>query len=255
MLGVEELKTQALYRALAAECLGTLVLVMMACGVGYQASDVGVALTCGITLATLILSLGHVSGGHFNPAVTLGLTMSRCTSIVRAMLYVASQVVGGIAGAGILYSIMPDEFRSDMGVLKINAAMTEEQAFGMEFMFTFIFVFTIVSATDERRTDVKGALPLAIGLVLTSNISFGMHLSGACMNPARAIAPAIIVGGTSAWAGHWVYWLGPLAGGAVASVVHTILFRKKKDIVRMAVNGHNPLTSSQQHIIVQPDRF
>lgn len=245
MVGVEELQTLALYRALAAEFLGTLILVLMSCGGAYNSpGDMRAAFIPGITLSVLILSFSHVSGGHFNPAVTMGTLTARYTSLIRSFLYMAVQVAGGIAGCGILYSIAPTSFQNTLGVLQINIEMTEVQAFGMELILTFILIFAIIAGTDERRKDVKGSVAIAIGLLVSANVAFGMNMSGACMNPARAIGPAVIVGDAWAWEGHWVYWAGPLVGAALASVLYSYVFREQKE----------NLSLSQEHIL-QPDRI
>ncbi|XP_018023579.1 aquaporin-4-like [Hyalella azteca] len=197
ILGTQEIKTVGLWKALAAEFLGTLILVLFGCAstLDEKTDIVRVSLTFGFTLACLIQALGHISGCHVNPSVTLGMLVARYISVTRSILYVVAQTLGGIAGAGILYGITPESLRYGMGCTRVNPELTEGQAFGVEVLCTFLLVFTIFGSTDSRRTDVKGSISLAIGLAAICTHMFG------------------------------VYWAGPVCGGILGALVYQALFR------------------------------
>ncbi|KAF2355401.1 Major intrinsic protein [Trinorchestia longiramus] len=226
ILGTQEIKTVGLWKALAAEFLGTLILVLFGCAstLGEKTDIVKVSLTFGFTLACLIQALDHISGCHVNPSVTLGMLVARYMSVTRSILYVVAQTLGGIAGAGILYGITPTEIQYGMGVSRVNPELSEGQAFGVEVLCTFLLVFTIFGTTDSRRTDVKGSISLAIGLAAVCTHLFGIPYTGASLNPARTFGPALVVGG-DAWAHHWVYWAGPICGGILGALVYQTFFR------------------------------
>jgi len=226
IIGTDELRTVGLWKALAAEFLGTLFLVLFGCASTLTpVTDVTkVSLTFGFTLACLIQALDHISGCHVNPSVTIGMLVARYMSVTRTVAYIIAQTIGGIVGAGILYGITPEENRYGMGVSKMNEHLTEAQGFGVEVLCTFMLVLTIFGTTDSRRTDVKGSISLAIGLAAVCTHLFGIPYTGASLNPARTFGPALVVGG-DAWKHHWVYWAGPSVGGALAALVYTALFR------------------------------
>uniref|UniRef100_A0A2P2I3H5 Aquaporin-4-like n=2 Tax=Hirondellea gigas TaxID=1518452 RepID=A0A2P2I3H5_9CRUS len=226
IIGTQELKTVGLYKALVAEFLGTLILVLFGCAstLGETTDVVKVSLTFGFTLACLIQALDHVSGCHVNPSVTLGMLVARYMSVTRSVLYIIVQTLGGVAGAAILYGITPEENRFGMGVSHLNPNMSEAQGFGVEVLCTFMLVLVIFGSTDERRTDIRGSIALAIGLAAVCTHLFGIPYTGASLNPARTFGPALIVGG-DAWAHHWVYWAGPISGGILASLVYLHVFR------------------------------
>lgn len=229
IIGTHELKTIGLYKALAAEFIGTLILVLFGCAstLGDKTDVVKVSLTFGFTLACLIQAFDHISGCHVNPSVTLGMLVARYMSVTRTLTYIVAQTLGGVAGAGILYAITPKANRYGMGVSHINSEMTESQAFGVEVICTFVLVLTIFGTTDNRRTDLKGAVSLSIGLAAVCTHLFGIPYTGASLNPARTFGPALIVGG-DAWAHHWVYWIAPPVGGMLAGLLYSHIFRESK---------------------------
>lgn len=171
---LEDLTSPNLWRAAAAELLGTLFLVFFGCatatGQQKQADTtvdyVQISLTFGLIVGTMVWGIAHVSGGHINPAVTLAALVTRRVSIVRALMYIVSQLIGAIVGAAILFGLTPAAARGGLGVNGMSGDVTEAQGFGVEVMITFVLVFTVLASIDEKRTDLKGSAPLTIGLAV-----------------------------------------------------------------------------------------
>ncbi|XP_018023599.1 aquaporin AQPAe.a-like [Hyalella azteca] len=114
-----------------------------------------------------------------------------------------------------------------MGVSHVNPDLTNGQAFGVEVICTFVLILTVFGVTDSRRADVKGPVALAIGFAAIGTHLFGIPYTGASMNPARSFGPALVMGG-DAWTQHWIYWVGPLFGSILATLLYTLVFREKK---------------------------
>jgi aquaporin Z len=234
------------WRKAAAEAVGTAMLVFFAVGVatlsfglGFTGSStsagvIATALAFGLVLLVLAYAIGPVSGCHVNPAVTLGFLIARRMSLRDATTYWVAQVVGGIGGAYLLLGVLKssDRYSSSMGLgadgfgpssmIGINAT----GAIVAEAVLTFLFVFTVLSATR------KAAAPLAagatIGLALTVVHLIGIPLTGTSVNPARSIGPALIVGDL-ALSQLWVFILAPLLGGAIAALAHEALYPASED--------------------------
>lgn len=225
---VEDLLSPNLWRSLACETVGTLVIVLLGCGSWIQWSPAGpnvvqIALAFGLAVATMVWSFAHISGGHFNPAVTAGALVTRRVSIVRGVLYFIAQILGGILGAGILYGLTPVDKRGNLGATVIRSTMgvTAAQAFGVEMLITFVFVLSFFASRDSARTDLAGSSPLTIGLAVVVCQLFAIDYTRAGMNSARSFGPAVIMG---VWEEHWVYWVGPLAGGILAGLLYDYIF-------------------------------
>ncbi len=217
-----------------AEFIGTFWLVLGGCGSAMLAAGVpevgtgfvGVSLAFGLTVLTIAYSLGHISGAHLNPAVTVGLWMGGRISASEIIPYVVSQVLGGIAGAGVLYVIVTGN-GSSIGTFAANGygdhspgnyGMTA--AFVTEFVMTFMFLLIILGATDEKAP--KGFAGIAIGLALTLIHLISIPVTNTSVNPARSISQAIFVGD---WALSqlWLFIAAPIAGAAMAGVVYKYL--------------------------------
>ncbi len=215
-------------RALAAEFIGTFTLVFGGCGTamfaGPSAGIVAVSLAFGLTVLTMAYSVGHISGGHFNPAVTLGLVASGRFQASSALSYIAAQVFGGIAAAAVLF-VLAGGLPSGT---KINSLAAVSNFYGgpglsmgaallAEFVMTALFLFVIISATSKRAP--AGFAPIAIGLALTLFHLVSIPLTNTSLNPARSLAPAIIAGGKPL-ADVWLFLIAPtfgaIAGGLVA---------------------------------------
>lgn len=205
-----------------AEFLGTFTLCFIGQGavILAQAQSLGavgllvVAIAHGLALAVMISALGATSGGHFNPAVTLGFVVTGRQSRTSAITYWISQLLGAIAASFLLRSVMPGEAGqiTHWGVPMLAAGVSSSQALIVEFVLTFFLVTAVWgTAVDERAPRIGG---FGIGLTVLMDILVGGPLTGAAMNPARAFGAACASG---VWDHHWIYWLGPLLGGAAAA--------------------------------------
>jgi aquaporin Z len=221
----------------AAEFFGTFWLVFGGCGSAVLAAGVpnvgigyvGVALAFGLTVLTMAFAIGHISGCHLNPAVSLGLVAGKRFPASELLPYVIAQVVGGIAAASVLYLIA-----SGIGAFNVHAGFASNgyaehspQGYSMlagfvaEVVLTAFFLLVIMGATDNRAP--KGFAPIAIGLCLTLIHLVGIPVTNLSVNPARSTGPAIFAGG---WALQqlWMFWVAPLIGGALGGSVYRMLF-------------------------------
>ncbi|WAR13434.1 AQP4-like protein [Mya arenaria] len=221
---IEDLCKPALWRAVVAEFFGTLFLVLFGCGAidnnGINNSIVQIALAFGLIYGSMVWCFNHVSGGHFNPAVSVAAVVCRRASVVRGLLYIIAQLVGGIAGAGILRGLSADASYT-VGVTAVRGTLTEAQGFGVELLISFVLVFVVLASTDDKRCDLSGSAPLTIGLAIVAGTLFAYNYTMASMNPARTFGPALV---QNNWANHWVYWVGPIIGGLVAALVYEYVF-------------------------------
>lgn len=212
------------YRALVAELIGTFTLIFI--GVGAIAANqisggalglTGIALAHGLAIAVMITATAAVSGGHLNPAVTIGLFTAKKIDLTNTLGYVAAQCIGAIAAAFLIKQCVPADVLSavGMGTPALGANITVSQALITEIILTFFLVFVVYgSAVDHRAPKVGG---LFIGLTVALDIMMGGPISGAAMNPARHIGPALLGGGLQ---NIWIYWVGPVAGGILAAQVY-----------------------------------
>jgi len=215
------------YLALVAEFLGTLLLCFLAIGSGTNFGDGGasivqVSLAVGFTLASLVQAIGHVSGCHVNPSVTIGFMVTRKINPILGLLYILVQCGGALVGTALLKSVIPANFQGNLGLSVPHPDLTVMQATGVEFLATFVLVFTIFGVCDEKRTDIKGSPALSIGIAATACCLVAIKFTGCSMNGARSLAPAILMSNYSL---HWIYWVGPCLGGAVAGLLYQVLFR------------------------------
>lgn len=220
-----------LTRRLAAEGIGTAWLVLGGCGTAVLADDhvglLGVSVAFGLSVSTMAYAFGHISGGHFNPAVTLGHVVAKRFAARDALPYMAAQVVGAVLGAGILLVIAngaPDFSSSDnflaangFGVDGSPEAYSLQAAVVAEVVLSFGFLLVFLGATDRRGHPALAGL--AIGLALTLVHLISIPITNTSVNPARSIGPALFVG--DIWITQlWLFIVAPLAGGALAGLVY-----------------------------------
>ena len=182
---------------------------------GGAITNVGIGLVFGLVVAAMIFSLGHISGAHINPAVTLGFALARHFPWKMTPLYWGSQLLGATAGCLVLRGLFGNV--ADMGATLPGAEVWVVAAF--EALLTFFLMFVIMAmATDVRAVGTAAAL--AIGATVGLEAIFGGPISGASMNPARSFGPALVSGN---WTAHWAYWVGPVVGAAVAAFTYAWL--------------------------------
>lgn len=236
-LGLEDFKGAGLKKTLrscAAEVIGTLFLVLIGCGacLNHEKDFVRIALAFGVTVATMAQSIGHVSGCHINPAVTAGLLVGQKIGLVKALLYVVSQCLGAVLGAGLLKVFYPSSIviktPGFLGLTGLAPGVSAGQGFGIEFFITFVLVLVVFgsAADDIAAKNTKGSAPLAIGLSITTCHLYAVPLTGASMNPARTFGPAVLA---MNFTNHWVYWLGPILGGVCASIVYNMILKAQEE--------------------------
>lgn len=227
----EELKTWKFWKALVAEFVGTFILLFLGApsclGGKWDSVDkaelVSISLTFGITVATVVWCIGHASGGHINPAVSISLAICRRISVVRAFFYIIVQLLGAMAAGGMLYVITPEEARETLCTTSLGPGVQIYQGVIVEAIITFVLILTVLASIDTRRRDLGGSAPLAIGLSVTA-CHFGfIKYTGASMNPARSFGVAVAA---NLWTDHWIYWVGPILGGLIASFMYETLFAR-----------------------------
>jgi aquaporin Z len=227
-------------KRLVAETLGTFVLVLGGCGSAVLAAAfpqlgigfAGVALAFGLTVLVMAFAVGHISGGHFNPAVTIGLTVGGRFPASQVVPYIIAQLVGAIAAAGVLYLIASGKAGFDAaasgfasngygehspGGFSLNAGMITE------LVLTAIFLIVIMGSTDKRAP--AGFAPIAIGLALALIHLVSIPVTNTSVNPARSTGVAIFQGG---WALEqlWMFWLLPIIGAAIGGAIYRFLLEK-----------------------------
>jgi MIP family channel proteins len=213
--------SRGLLRALLAELIGTFALVFAGCGAIMvdtktdALGHVGVAISFGLVIMVMIYAVGHISGAHFNPAVTLGFALTRHFPLPHVVLYWAAQLAGATAAALIL--------RGSLGNVAHTGATlptgSDGQAFLWEAVLTFFLMFVIMAVATDTRA-VGEAAAIAIGGTVGLDAMFGGPITGASMNPARSLGPAIASGD---YTSTWVYLTAPLLGAAVAAVAYQFL--------------------------------
>ena len=210
-----------------AEFIGTFTLIFIGGGAGIAAVHygvaggglVGVALANGLAIGIMVTNLGHISGGHFNPAITLGFVVTRRISGVLAVVYWGSQLLGATFAALILRYI----FAKQGGVTNAVPVphIHDGKAFVLEAIMTFFLVFAVWATAVDPRGAFKAIAGLAIGLTITIDVLVGGPVTGAAMNPARAFGPELAAHTFTGW---WVYWIGPIAGALLASLLYEFLY-------------------------------
>jgi aquaporin Z len=219
-----------------AEFIGTFWLVFGGCGAAVLSAAfpnvgiglLGVALAFGLTVLTMAFAIGHISGCHLNPAVSVGLVVARRFPSSDLLAYVAAQVAGGIVAAGVLYVIASGKAGFDLAGGFASNGYAEHSPGGYslvaclvaEVVLTMMFLIIILGATDRRAP--AGFAPIAIGLGLTLIHLIGIPVTNLSVNPARSTGPALLVGG---WALQqlWLFWIAPIVGAALGGAIYSAL--------------------------------
>jgi MIP family channel proteins len=223
---------------LAAEFLGTFALVFF--GEGALCADqflhgtgniglIGVALAHGFALAIMISALGHISGGHFNPAVTIGYWVTKRTNTFDVILYWVAQLAGAIAAAFLLKAIIPDDtWRAvALGTPEFARDFPRWAGLAMEATGTFFIVLVMFATSVDDRGTSRAISGFGVGLVYALGIIVAGPFTGGALNPARAFGPALAA---THWANQGVFWVGPLAGGFAAALLYDTLYLKRLEV-------------------------
>jgi aquaporin Z len=223
----------------AAEFIGMFTFVFIGAGsvvlsTASGSGIVGIALAHGFAMAILVSGLAHISGGHFNPAVTVGAWVTGKIESVRAGAYILAQLAGSAAAAGLLRLTLSSSIwkPSSLGATLVNQSaksvgFSSGKALLLEAVLTFFLVFTVFATAVDDRGTFKTIAGFGIGLIIAADILVGGVLTGASMNPARSFGPALVAG---KWTDFWVYILGPLAGGVIAAEVYWFLFLRGREV-------------------------
>jgi MIP family channel proteins len=217
-------------RKFVAEFIGTFALVLFGAGAILQqqmtqaVGITGIAVAHGLAILVFIYAVGHISGGHFNPAVTFGFFVTRRMNVATMLLYWAAQILGAIVAAWIL-SIAYHNGAADahLGAPVADPSIRPSIAALLEGLAAFMLVTVVFGSAVDPRAPA-GFAGLAIGLTVTANILMGGVLTGMAFNPARAFGPALVAG---FWQDQWVYWVGPLLGGGAAGLLYDRFLLKR----------------------------
>ena len=234
-----------LLKALLAEFIGTLILVFLGCGtatkslklmedqlkdaknrtngdgVPIPAAVIHISLAFGFAVTCIAVGLGHVSGGHVNPAVTVGFLATGKIKIIRGLLYVVVQHIGAIVGAGILEAAVPG---TPLGANMLLEGVGVAGGFIMEFTATFVLVLIVCGCCDPGRHDIHGSIPLIVGLTVAVGHLLTIGYTTCGINPARSIAP-VVISPKNATKDFWIYIVAPYLGGLLGAVLYWLLFQ------------------------------
>jgi MIP family channel proteins len=212
-----------LHRRGIAEFIGAFTLIFIGGGAGIASGGdiVAVALANGLAIGVMVMSLGHISGGHFNPAITLGFLSTRRITLRVAVAYWLSQFAGAVVAAALLRFLLHH----------IGAAVPHAPQIGagrglvLELIMTFFLVWVVFATAVDARNPAKVVAGLAIGLTISIDVLMGGPYTGAAMNPARAFGPQLI---GNSWGQGWIYYLGPALGGLIAALTYDHLYLRRQ---------------------------
>jgi len=235
-----ELKSWSFYRAGIAEFMATFlflyVTILTVMGVNNSPSKCatvgiqGIAWSFGGMIFALVYCTAGISGGHINPAVTFGLFLARKLSLTRAVFYIVMQCLGAICGAGVVKGFQQSLYMSSGGGANAVApGYTKGDGLGAEIVGTFVLVYTVFSATDAKRnardSHVPILAPLPIGFAVFLVHLATIPITGTGINPARSLGAALIYNKEHTWSDHWIFWVGPFIGAALAAIYHQVVIR------------------------------
>jgi MIP family channel proteins len=208
-------------RSAIVEGIGPFTLVFVGAGAIIATGGtnlVAIALAHGLAIGLMVAAAGHISGGVYNPALTVGLVLGRRISVQKGAVYIAAQLIGATIAALALKYLFPAGPREavHLGTPLVNGAFSSTEALVFEVVMTFFLMFAVYGTAVDPRGP-RAIAPLVIGLIITMDIFVGGAATGAAMNPSRAFGPALI---DNIWTDHWIYWIGPIIGAAIAAVLY-----------------------------------
>ncbi|XP_051120197.1 aquaporin PIP2-2 [Andrographis paniculata] len=242
LIDAEELTKWSFYRALIAEFIATLLFlyVTVLTVIGYKSQSsadecggvgiLGIAWAFGGMIFVLVYCTAGISGGHINPAVTLGLFLARKVSLVRAVMYMVAQCLGAICGVGLVKAFQKSYYKRYGGGANLLAdGYSTGVGLGAEIIGTFVLVYTVFSATDPKRSardsHIPVLAPLPIGFAVFMVHLATIPITGTGINPARSLGAAVIFNDDKAWDDQWIFWVGPFIGAAIAAFYHQFILR------------------------------
>ncbi|MHB8511094.1 MAG: MIP/aquaporin family protein [Actinomycetota bacterium] len=245
---------RSLTQKLIVEFIGPFALVFIGVGAivaagtpGTISGLIGIAFAHGLVIAVMVSATGHISGGHFNPGVTAGAWIAQKIKSSEAIAYIIVQCLGAIAAAGLLKVALPKNLLSAAsgGTPLVNGCgcgISNGQAVLIEAVLTFFLVWVIFGTAMDPDGSFGKIAGLAIGLTIVLDILMGGPFTGAAMNPARSIGPALVFG---KWQGWWVYWVGPIAGGIVAGALYDGVLLRTPKAPRVTPTEQQEMSSEQ----------
>jgi aquaporin TIP len=212
-----------------AEFIGAFFFFFIGIGAGVSITIAGepslllVALANGLALAIAVTALGHISGGHFNPAVTIGFLVTRRIAPVLALMYIVAQLLAGIAAAAMVRWLWPGTFAkaTGYGAPALDPGLSSGEGLVLEALLTAFLVFVVFATAADIRGAFKIIAGFAIGLTVSVDVMVGGPLTGAMMNPARAFGSHVV---DNTWDNAWIWYVGPILGGAIAALLYELLY-------------------------------
>ena len=219
------------WRTTFAELVATLLFVFLGAGAVVVSGTltngeltatrlVVIALAHGLAIALLAFATANISGGHINPAVTFAALLTKKINIARGLMFMVAQLIGAVVGTLLLLATIPNATGTNLGAHALGPGVSVGMGLLMEIIVTFALVF-VIFATAVDRGGMGNLAPLAIGLTVLVDHLLAVPITGASMNPARSFGPALVAG---QWANHWIYWVAPLLGAAIAGLVYQFAF-------------------------------
>ncbi|KAL3523429.1 hypothetical protein ACH5RR_016263 [Cinchona calisaya] len=263
LIDLQELKKWSFYRALIAEFIATLLFlyITVLTVIGYKSQIdpalggdqcggvgfLGIAWAFGGMIFVLVYCTAGISGGHINPAVTFGLFLARKVSLSRAVSYMVAQCLGGICGVRLVKAFQRSYYVNyGGGANELQDGYSTGTGLGAEIIGTFVLVYTVFSATDPKRkardSHVPVLAPLPIGFAVFVVHLATIPITGTGINPARSLGAAVIFNNKKAWDDHWIFWVGPFSGAAIAAFYHQFILRAG------AVKALGSFRSSSGHV-------
>ncbi len=188
---------------------------------------VAIALAHGLAICLLAYSVGHISGGYLNPAITIAAIINGKISWIRGNMYIAGQIAGGIVAALILMAVIPDVNEGNLGAHGLGEGVSVGMGFSIELIFTFLLSFVVFATAMDKRSHGVMA-PVAIGITVAVVHLVAVPLTGAGINPARSLGPAIASG---FWTDHWIYWVAPILGAIVGGTLYQLIFARETESI------------------------